>query len=335
MLETKNAAHPKAAFEIVKGPRKVMNLSEADVERYLDPRELLDGLEEGFAMLYLGHIQSPHRPEIRVPGKGFSLAMPAWQPGRQICVKVVNVFDANLELDLPNHLAHIMLFDPDTGATTCIMDGTYITGIRTAASAVLSARMLSRTDSRVATIVGAGVQGREHLKMLPLIREFDEILVYSLHFDDAERLARRHPKARAVRNLEEAVRRSDVVCLASHSPDPVIDAAWIRPGTHVSSVGYWPPRGEMPRELATTHHLFVETLDAFEPTPVGCAELAGLDPASATELGAVAAGKKPGRKSQIEITVYKAMGIAMEDMVAANLAYKRASREQGGEQISW
>jgi ornithine cyclodeaminase/alanine dehydrogenase-like protein (mu-crystallin family) len=173
------------------------------------------------------------------------------------------------------------------------------------------------------------------LQLLPLVNNFDEIQVCSLYFEDAERMAKLHPKARAVRNVEEAVRRSDVVCLASHSRNPVIDASWIRPGTHISSVGFFPPHGELPQELATKHKLFVENYDAFESAPVGCGELAGLDKSLATELGAVAAGAKSGRDYDNQITVYKAMGIAMEDMVAANLAYNKALLEGGGEQIPW
>jgi ornithine cyclodeaminase/alanine dehydrogenase-like protein (mu-crystallin family) len=229
----------------------------------------------------------------------------------------------------------IMLFDQDTGATCCVMDGTYITGIRTAASAVLSARMLGRRDARVATVIGAGVQGREHLRLLPLIRDFERINVCSLYADEAERLAARNPLARATPDIEAAVRESDIVCLASHSATPVIQAEWLKSGTHVSSVGYYPPAGELPATLAREHRLFVETLDAFDPTPVGCAELAGIDRDCATTLGVVALGRAPGRLNESEITVYKAMGIAMEDLVAANLAYQRAKLEQGGGVMAW
>ena len=270
-----------------------------------------------------------------MPGKGFCLAMPAWRPGMMLTVKIVNVFDGNLAVDLPNHLALINLFDPDTGATACVMDGTYITGIRTAASAVLSARMLSRENSRVATVIGAGVQGRQHLRLLPLIRRFERINVCSLHFEDAEKLAAESDLARAIPDVERAVAESDVVCLAAHSPVPVIQAGWVRPGTHLSSVGYYPPHGELPPALARTHRLFVETRDAFQLPPVGCGELAGLDPAMGTTLGAVALGHARGRASEIEITVYKAMGIAMEDMVAANITFRRAKREGGGGVMTW
>jgi alanine dehydrogenase len=325
----------KAAFEITKGTRQVITLSESDVERCLDLGELLDGLEDGFRGLELGEVQSPARPEVTVPGKGFSLAMPAWRPGMAITVKVVNVFDANLDLGLPNHLAMITLFEPDTGAACCVMDGTYITGIRTAASAVLSARLLGRANARVATVIGAGVQGREHLRLLPLIRDFEQINIHSLHFDEAERLAACSPLAHARRDVEAAVRESDIVCLATHSATPVIDPAWLKAGAHVSSVGYHPPAGELPPALARDKRLFVESQDAFQPAPVGCAELSGIDPAHGTTLCAVALGRAPGRLDDGEITVYKAMGVAMEDMVAANLAYRRAILERVGGTMAW
>ena len=325
----------KAAFEISKGARQVVTLSETDVAKYLDLRELLDGLEDGFRGLELGEIQSPPRPQVTVANKGFSLAMPAWRAGMQITVKIVNVFDGNVKMDLPNHLALINLFDPETGAPSCIMDGTYITGVRTAAAAVLSARMLSRGESRVATVIGAGVQGREHSRLLPLIRDFDRINVCSLHFEHAQRLARRSELARATMDVEDAVRESDIVCLAAHSPTPTISREWVKRGAHVTSVGYCPPNGELPKDLARRNRLFVETLDAFQPVPVGCGELAGLDASTGTTLGAVALGRKPGRINDDEITVYKGMGVAMEDMVAANLAYQKASAAGGGGVMTW
>jgi ornithine cyclodeaminase/alanine dehydrogenase-like protein (mu-crystallin family) len=252
----------------------------------------------------------------------------------QVAVKVVNVFDGNLALGLPNHLAMILLFDANTGATTCVMDGTYITAIRTAGSAVLSARLLARKDARVATVIGAGVQGHQHLRLLPLVRDFDRINVCSLVHEDAVKLAATEPRARAVQDVEAAVRESDVICMAAHSPRPTLQAAWVRPGTHISSVGFYPPDGELPRELARNHRLFVEDRDAFEPAPVGCGELSGLDPARAATLGAVALGTV-GRRNDTEITVYKAMGIGMEDLVAANLAYQEAQEAKVGGWMDW
>ena len=312
-----------------------MTLSEKEVEKYLDPEELLDRLEDGFRGLELGEVQSPPRSQLSVTGKGFSLTMPAWRPGMQLTVKIVNVFDANVQIGLPNHLALINLFDPNTGVTSCVMDGTYITAIRTAAAAALSVRLLSRAGSRIATVIGAGVQGCQHLRFLPLIRNFDRINICSLHFDEAQKLADQSKIACATADREKAVRESDVVCLATHSPEPVINSDWVRPGTHVTSVGFHPPNGELPKDLARAHRLFVETLDAYQPPPVGCSELADLEVSMGATLGAVALGREMGRRSDEEITVYKAMGVAMEDMVAANLAFLRAKHDGGGNVMAW
>jgi alanine dehydrogenase len=325
---------PLAAFKIAKDARRVMILSEKDVEKYLDPRELLDALESGFSDLELGEVQSPPRSRLSVAAKGFSLTMPAWQPGMQLTVKIVNVFDGNLQIGLPNHLALITLFDPETGATSCIMDGTYVTAVRTAAAAALSVRLLSRADSRIATVIGAGVQGRQHLRLLPLVRNFERINICSLRFEEAQKLAAQSEIACATANREGAIRESDVVCLATHSPEPVIESAWVKAGTHVTSVGFHPPNGELPKDLARNHSLFVETLDAFQPAPVGCSELANLDSSNASTLGAVILGRKQARQRDQQITVYKAMGVAMEDMVAANMAFRRAKKDGGGDLVA-
>ncbi len=322
-----------SAAEIRKGPLPLLVLDEATVEELLEPGALLEALAEGFAALSAGLVQAPARTELTVPGQGFLLSMPAWQAGRPLAVKQVAVFEGNLALGLPNHLALIALFDPATGRPLCVMDGTAITAIRTAAAAVLSIRLLARADARVVTLVGAGVQGREHLRLLPLVRDFAEIRVASLRPEDAARLAATQPGAVVVQDLRAALADSDVVCLCTHAYEPVIEAGWIRPGTHVTSVGYAPPRGELPSALLAQARLFVETREAFQPAPVGCPELAGLDPALGTELGAVVAGRSPGRRGASEITLYKAMGTAMEDLVAADLVWRAAVARGLGQRV--
>jgi ornithine cyclodeaminase/alanine dehydrogenase-like protein (mu-crystallin family) len=147
----------------------VLVLNEAEVKTLLDPLQLLDALADGFRELSQGLIQSPDRPEITVPNKGFSVAMPAWKAGMNIAVKVVNNFDRYIDINLPSHLATINLFDPKTGAPVCIMDGTYITAIRTAGSAVLSVRELARKESRTATIIGvSGSSGPSAPSLAPI-----------------------------------------------------------------------------------------------------------------------------------------------------------------------
>jgi alanine dehydrogenase len=330
MIGTHGAA---SAAEIRKGPLPLLVLDEPTVERLLEPRALLEALAQGFAALSAGQVQAPARPELTVPGQGFLLAMPAWQAGRPLAVKQVAVFEGNLARGLPNHLALIALFDPATGAPLCVMDGTAITAIRTAAAAVLSVRLLARAEARVATLVGAGVQGREHLRLLPLVRDFATIRVASQRPEDAARLAATQPGVVAVTDLRAALSDSDVVCLCTHAYEPVIEAGWIRPGTHVTSVGYAPPRGELPAALLEQASLFVETREAFRPAPVGCPELAALDPALGTELGAVVSGTAPGRRHAAEVTLYKAMGTAMEDLVAAELVWRAAVARNLGQRV--
>jgi ornithine cyclodeaminase/thiomorpholine-carboxylate dehydrogenase len=312
---------------------KLRLLSGSDVQALLDLDELLDALAEGFKAVSDGRAVAPNRNEVAVPDAGFLLAMPAWQPDQNIAVKIVTVFHGNSDLGIPGHQALISVFDPQTGTPLAVMDGTYITAIRTAGGAALSARLLAREDARVLTIIGAGVQGHAHLKIVPRVRDFADIRVASLRFNDAQELAALHPQARAVESYEEAVRGADVVCLCTTSGTPVIEANWIAPGAHVTSVGYFPPGGELPREVIDRGQLFVETRRAFEPTPVGCDELAGLSPERGTELGEVLLGRRPGRQARDEITVYKSMGHAIEDMVAANLAYEQATRQSIGQVV--
>jgi alanine dehydrogenase len=322
-----------ASSNHAKGEIKILSLSETDIQGCIDLSMLLDALSDGFKALSEGHVVNPARPQLDIPGAGYSLAMPGWMSGMHLTVKLVNVFEGNIARGMPSHLATIHLFDPETGMPVCIMDGTYITAVRTSGSAVLSVRELARRDAKVATVVGAGVQASQHLRLLPLVRDFEEIRVFSKDFADAQALALRHPGVTAVADLEAAVRSSDVVCLATHSYVPAISADWVRPGTHVSSVGVAPPGGELPIDLIPRGSLFVEARDAFAPTPVGCCELAGIDPEAGTDLGEMLLGRRPGRTSDRQITIYKAMGVAMEDMVAADLAYREARRQGMGRAV--
>jgi alanine dehydrogenase len=308
----------------------VLVLSEREVRELLDLRDLLSGLADGFRALSAGEVEAPERNEIAMPAESFLLSMPGVRPGGHMAVKVVTVFEENYDAGLPSHLATINLYDSRTGACVAFMDGTYITAIRTAASAAVSTRLLAREDAKVLTILGAGVQGLNHLRIFPLVRDFEEIRIGSKHHDDARALAVEHPNARAVDDFEQAVRSSDVVALATHSGQAVIAPEWVQPGTHVTSVGYKPPHGELPRALLKRSSLFVETRLAFEPTPVGCAELAGLDGTAASELGEIELGARPARRDLDEITVYKAMGHVIEDIVAAELVYDRARERSMG-----
>jgi ornithine cyclodeaminase/thiomorpholine-carboxylate dehydrogenase len=311
----------------------VLMLSGGEVERLLDPDALVDALADAFAALSDGRVDAPPRNQVTAPA-GFLLAMPAHRPGGPIGVKLVSVFEGNRDRGIPSHLALVALFDEETGAPVALMDGASITAARTAGAAALSARLAARPGGRVLAIVGAGVQGRAHLAALTRVLPIEEIRVASLYSEEAAALAAVDPRARAVGSIEEAVAGADIVALCTNSPSPVVEAEWIGPGTHVTSVGYHPPAGELPPALAAGAHLFVETRRAFEPAPVGCGELAGLDPATGTELGEVVLGRRPGRIGDSEVTVYKAMGHAIEDLAAATLVYDRARAEGAGAMVA-
>lgn len=306
----------------------VLSLDAAEVERLLDAESLFAALAEAFKALSSGDVSVPPRISAEVPDAGFLAAMPGYVPGMAIAVKLVSVFPRNHDRGLPSHQALIALFDPDAGTPLCVMDGTYITAFRTAAAAALSAKLLAREDATVLAIIGAGVQGAAHLRLLPQIRRFSATRVASRDHELARRLAAEQPGARAVESFEKAVRGADVVCLCTHSGEPVVRADWLKAGVHVTSVGYSPPRGELDPQIADRGSLFVEGRVAFNPPPAGCGELTGIDPDTATEIGEVLLGRRPGRRSEDEITVYKSMGHAVEDAAAASIVY-RAAMEQG------
>lgn len=314
-------------------PTRILAVSGADIMRLVDPAAAIDALAEGFKALSEGCVQAPPRPKVDVPGKGFSLAMLAWAPGLPIALKTVNVFHDNHKRGLDSHQALVSLFDAQTGVPVAILDGASLTGIRTTAAAVLSVRMLARPDARTALVVGSGVQAREHVRQLELARAFDTILIHARNGALAREIAAGTPKARAVTDLEAAVRAADVICLATSAATAVIADGWVKPGAHVTSVGYAPPGSELPLSLIDRSRLFVEAMSAFSPAPVGCAELAGRDPAEGAELGEVLLGRKPGRTSDSEVTLYKSMGNAMEDMIVANLAYQAAKAAAVGQEV--
>ncbi|MBK9601158.1 MAG: ornithine cyclodeaminase family protein [Anaerolineales bacterium] len=294
-------------------------LTHKEIENLLDPSELLAALEEGFKTLSAGQLNVPPRNQAIAP-KGLLVGMPAYMPNKLMSVKLVTIFHENI----PAHQATITLFDSNTGTPIAFMDGEYITAMRTAAGAILSIKHLARKDSKSIAIVGAGVLGDAHLQMIGTLSGIEKVWIASKDISKARALAARASNALAVDSVREAVSNADIVCLCTSSLEPVIKAEWLKKGTHVSSVGYRPPGGELPRDLVETSHIFVESKVAFQAPPVGSAELQGLNPEFGTEMGEYLLGQKPGRRDENETTIYKSMGHAMEDLVTANLVYQKA-----------
>lgn len=311
---------------------ELLVLSRADVERHLDVDELVDALGRAFPEVSAGRTSVPPRIAAQTPD-GMLAAMPGFVPGVALEAKLVAVFPGNHDRGLPSHLALIALFDETTGWPLAVMDGTHVTAMRTAAASALTTRLLARPDARVLSVLGAGVQGRAHMDAMQHVREFHEIRIASRDPHHAQALATTSARARAMSSFEEAVRGADVICCCTDSPEPVIAREWLRPGAHVTSVGYSAGGPELDAETVRRGHLFVESRIAFQAPPAGTFELQGLDPESATELGEVLSGVRPGRTSPEEITVYKSMGHAVEDAAAARLVYERALREGAGHRV--
>lgn len=307
-------------------------LSRKQVEELLDPHELLTALEQGFKALSSGELNVPPRNQSIAP-KGILVGMPAYMPGRHMSVKLVTVFHENHEHNIPAHQATITLFDSETGTPLAFMDGEYITAMRTAAGAILSAKYLARKERSSLAIIGAGVLGHAHLKLIETLGGIEQVWIASKNVAHAQALTALDSRARAIDSVQEAVSSADVVCLCTSSAGAVIQKEWVKPGAHVTSVGYRPPGGELPRDLVEQSHIFVESKVAFEPPPVGCSELQGLSSDIGTDLGELLLGQRPGRTNDSEITVYKSMGHAMEDLVAANLVYRKAIEQNRGKMI--
>jgi ornithine cyclodeaminase/alanine dehydrogenase-like protein (mu-crystallin family) len=228
----------------------------------------------------------------------------------------------------------VCLFDGETGVCRAVMDGTAITEARTAGAAALSARLLARPGARVLAVVGTGAQAAAHLRVLPAVRDFAEVRLAGRDPGRVAALAAAHPGVVvAAGGIEAAVRGADVVSLCTSSSEPVLDPRWVSPGAHVTSVGFAPPGGELSPALASRGPLFVEARTAFEPPPAGCAELQGLDPEGAAELGEVLLGRREGRTGEEEVTVYKSMGHVAEDLAAAALVADRARAAGAGREL--
>ena len=288
-------------------------LSRSDVEELLDLDALLDALAAVHAELSAGQASLVPRVGAFAGDAGILGVMPAYAPSVGLGCKLVTLFPGNR--DRPTHQAAIALFDPATGTQVALMDGTYITAMRTAAAAALAARLLARPEARVLAILGTGVQSRSAREMFPRARDFAEV-----------RVAGRG-------DFEDAVRGADVVHATTASPEPVVRFGWLSPGTHVSSVGYGAGGSELdPAIVEHADVVVVEQRDsAFAPLPAGAPELEPRGRDGVVELGEIIGGSAVGRSSEEQITLYKSVGVAVQDLAAATLVL-RAARDRGAGQ---
>lgn len=310
-------------------------LSEADIRAVLPMQDLIGAMEAALAAFSSGQVVQPVRPVVEMGEAAWFAAMPGFVRHPAVLgAKLVAVIGANQARGLPTHRASILLLDPETGALIAVMDGRLITEMRTAAVSAVSAKYMARADAGVLAILGSGVQARSHLAALRLWRSFAEVRVWSPTPAHVRRFAADSPvPVRACRSAEEAVRDADIVVLATASATPVVDFEWVAPGVHVISVGACRPnQREMDPVLVADARIVVDSRTAAlqESGDIVMALREGriAQTRVLAELGEVVSGGAPGRTSDMEITIFKSLGLAVEDLAAAHLAYRRA-RELG------
>jgi len=295
-------------------------LDEAAVQQRLRYEDLIPAVADALAALASGKVVQPVRTVVPVaPHQGFFAVMPAYAGA--LGAKLVTFYPKNVGVH--THHALIVMLKPETGEPLAVMDGRLITEMRTAAASAVATERLARKNASVLGILGSGVQAGSHLAALRHVRSFKEVRVWSPR--NAPAFAARHG-VKAAPSAADAVRGADVVVVAVSSTTPVLQGRWLSPGTHVNAIGATRPDWrELDDELVTTARLFVDSREAAtrESGDVIAAKR------EVTEIGAVVSGAAPGRQSDQEITLFKSVGVAVEDVAAAALVLGAGSPKPG------
>jgi len=329
-------------------------LRESHLRELLAMRDLIPLMNRTLAAFSAGGAVQPLRTTVPVDRHGAFLGvMPAYlaaggpfsadEAGEALGLKAVAVYPGNAEHHLPTHLATILLLDPATGVLRAVLDGRLITEMRTAAVSAAATERLARPGARVLAILGAGVQARSHLEAIREVRPPAEVRVWSRTAAGTERFAsemraRFGAAVTPAGSAEQAVRGADIVCTVTGSTTPVVDAAWLEPGAHLNAVGAARPDW---RELSTgvvrRARLFVDSRagalseagDVVGPVREGAITERHI----VAEIGEVFSGRHPGRESDEEVTLFKSLGMAVEDVATARFAYLRAQARGIGDEI--
>ena len=303
---------------------ELLILNEREVEELLTIPDCIAAMEEALAALARGEVFNPLRGIVRPPNAdGFLGLMPAWRGGERAGwgLKEICLYPGNPARGLDTHLGAVLLHSPDTGELIGVFNASAITAIRTAAVSAVATKLLAREDAKTLAIVGAGVQGRSHLRAIPHARDLRDVRVLKRGDD-----------------VEKAVRGADIVVLATSSREPVIRREWLKPGVHINAVG---------SSIATTREVDTATMaaaslfvDRRESTvnESGDYLLAlkdGADVHIKAELGEILIGTAKGRTSADEITLFKSLGLAIEDLASAQLLYDKARRDGVGTRVEF
>ena len=320
-------------------------LSHHDVRQALPMREAVEAMKRAFAQLSTGQAEVPLRVPVHVPRhNGLTLFMPAYLAADdQMAVKMVSVFNDNPARGLPLIHALVVVIDAQTGAPVAAMEGASLTALRTGAASGAATDLLARPDAAVAAVFGAGVQGRTQLEAVCAVRPIREAWVYDVDLQRAQAYAeemggRLGIPVHVAASPAEAVRRADVVCTATTSTTPVFDDADVRPGTHINAVGaYTPQMREVPTETVLRARVVIDhrtaSLAEAGDLLIPIREGRMTEEHIWAELGEIVAGLKPGRLSPDEITLFKSVGVAVQDVAAAAAVLEAARRQNLGVEV--
>lgn len=316
----------------------VLLLSEADVRRLLPMGECIEVMAEALTALERGNMSMPLRSVFRPPDAGSLMGlMPAHRVDAAYGLKAICIFPGNPARGLDAHQGAVLLFDGETGELRAAMNASAITEVRTAAVSGVATLLLARDDARELAILGAGVQARAHVAAMGAVREFERVRVWSRTPEHAQALAE-DVGAEAVASAEEALAGADVVCTTTTAAKPIVRLEWLAPGAHVNAVGSSiPTTRELDTATMAAASLFVDrresTLNESGDYLLAAAEGAIGPEQIRAELGELLTGKGKGRTSDDELTVFKSLGLAAEDLAAAEHLYGRAREDGAGTEV--
>lgn len=311
-------------------------LSEKQVQSLIDVDELIPVLEQAHVQYSTGKAVMPVRLVVPLPQIGGRItSMPGFlSDDKALAMKIITYFQENPKQNLPAILGTILLFSAETGRLIAIMDGSYITAIRTACASAMATKALANPQTPVLGMLGAGVQARAHIEALMRVRRLQRIKIYSPTGASAAAIKKdMEPTVKIAidiaRNAEEALRDADLVVTATTAKEPIVKPEWLKPGAHINAVGsHRPDMREIDGATLARSKIVVDSREAIMAECgdilLALKEKSIGENAIHAEIGEVLAGRKPGRSSAAEITLYKSVGIAIQDVATANLVYRKA-----------
>lgn len=315
----------------------ILTVTAPEVHALLPMDECIEAMADALRSLAAGHAVLPLRQVIRLPGTHNALAtMPAAlaQPVEASGVKIITIFPDNTDSPYDAHQGAVLLFESEHGRLCAIIDGTAVTSIRTAAVSAVATRVLARSGARELAILGSGVQAEQHLRAMRLARPIRRVRVWSARPARARAFALEMSRIHDIevepcRTAREAVAAADIICTATSSREPILAGEWVAPGTHINAVGSSTATArELDSAAVARARLFVDLRESAlsEAGDFLMARAAGVidDEHILGEIGEVLLGTCEGRSSDDDVTLFKSVGLAVEDVAAAHLIYTKA-----------